>query len=514
MRFNPKRYAVVGLVVAGLATLAALILLILQRSFTLPVQISLALILIGLALFLLLNPQRAREIITGRQARYGSNILVALVAFLGILIAVNYLVNSHTLRWDLTEDKTHTLAPETLQVLANLPSPVQVNAFFTAGYPSESTATLLDSFKFNSNGKFDFKFINPDAEPVLAQQAGITQDGSLVLRMDNRSEILTFPSEQSIASALIRLANPGERVIYFITGHGEFDSLSSAESGLSQLASALSAKNYTLKTLNLPANPAIPADALSIIIAGPRQNFSDSEIQVLQTYQDAGGSLIIWSTPKILTDIGDSPEHLAGFLSNAWGLQLGLDMIVDLNIDPPIIAYGATYGQHPITEQISTLATLFPRARSVTTPGSPPNITLTPLVSTAENSWAETDITSLEGNQVSPDEGKDLLGPVTLAFAGENTLSGARLVVVGNAEFITNAYYTQYGNLNLALNMVDWASAQDNLLNLTPRPATTRSLITPTVTTQNLLLLGSVILLPGLVLLIGVIVWVRQRQRG
>jgi ABC-type uncharacterized transport system involved in gliding motility auxiliary subunit len=515
MKSNLKRFAPFGLYLSGLAGLAAIVLYFLQRSFSLAIQICLVLVVIGLALAILLNPKRARELITGRQAKYGSNVVVAFIAFLGIVIALNYIVSNHTIRWDLTEDSEHSLAPETLEVLKTLPSTVQANAFFTADYPSETAANILESFKYNSNGKFDYKFINPDSDPILAQQAGITLNGSVVLTMDNRSETLTYVSEQDVASALVRLSNPGERNIYFLTSHGEFDTTSADDAGLSQLTSTLGSKNYTVKILNLLTNPTIPSDALCVVIAGYTENLNNSEIKAIQAYQDNGGSLVVWATPKILTNIGTSTEALSDFLLTKWDLSLGLDMIVDLNItDQPYLAYGTTHGKHPIVDKLGTLATIFPYARSVTTSENPEGITLTMLVSTSENSWAETELTGLGNNQVSPDEGKDLLGPVSLAYAGINNSTGARIVVVGNAEFATNAYYTQYGNLDFAINSIDWAAYQDNLLNLTSKQTTTRTVITPTVMIRNVLLLVSVVLLPGIVLTIGTIVWVQRRKRG
>jgi ABC-type uncharacterized transport system involved in gliding motility auxiliary subunit len=514
MKVNRNRLALYSLYLSGLAIIVAIVLFIIQGSLKLEAQVLLGLSLIGVALSVLLNPQKVRKLLARRQARYGSNVLIAFVAFLGIVVALNYIVNHNTVRWDLTEDKEHSLAPETLDVLKSLKSQVQANAFFTASYPSETTANLLDSFKFNSNGKFDYKFINPDSDPILAQEAGITQDGSVVLTLDGRSETLTYATEQNVASALVRLSNPGERTIYFLTGHGEYDITSTQDSGLSQVVATLKSKNYTVKTINLLATPVIPSDALSIIIAGNIQDLSVSEIEAIKTYQDSGGALIVWSTPKVLTKIEETNEGFENFLSTYWGISLGNDMIVDLNIDPPIIAYGSTYGKHPITENLATLATLFPRAHSVTALNALDNISLTLLVSTGENSWAETEISSIENNQVSPDADKDIIGPVPLAFAGENSVTDSKIVVVGNAEFAANAFYSQYGNLDLAINMIDWASDQDNLLNLTAKQSTTRTLVSPTVTIQNLLLLVSVILLPGIVLIIGVVVWVQRRKRG
>jgi ABC-type uncharacterized transport system involved in gliding motility auxiliary subunit len=64
------------------------------------------------------------------------------------------------------------------------------------------------------------------------------------------------------------------------------------------------------------------------------------------------------------------------------------------------------------------------------------------------------------------------------------------------------------------LNGIDWAAAQDNLISLTPHEQTQRFLAAPQTYTFGLILLGSVFLLPGLVLLTGVTVWLQRRRRG
>jgi hypothetical protein len=86
-----SRFAPLGLYLSLVAALAAGVLYILQRQWNLPVQICLGLIVIGLAGFALLDPERVRVAFSGRQARYGSNALVLSVAFLGIIGVTNYL---------------------------------------------------------------------------------------------------------------------------------------------------------------------------------------------------------------------------------------------------------------------------------------------------------------------------------------------------------------------------------------------------------------------------------------
>ncbi|HEY5668521.1 MAG TPA: hypothetical protein VIS10_00910, partial [Anaerolineales bacterium] len=127
-----RRFAPVGLYLAILAALTSISLYVIQREWNLYLQISLGVVLLGLAIFALLDPGRVRTALTGRQARYGSNALVMAVAFVGILVVVNYLGYKNSKRWDLTEDKQNTLATETLDTLANLPEPVEALGFYTA----------------------------------------------------------------------------------------------------------------------------------------------------------------------------------------------------------------------------------------------------------------------------------------------------------------------------------------------------------------------------------------------
>ncbi len=75
-----RRFAVFGLYLALLAALVAVGLFIIQREWNLYLQISLAFILLGLGIFALLDPQRVRAALSGRQAKYGSNALVLTIA--------------------------------------------------------------------------------------------------------------------------------------------------------------------------------------------------------------------------------------------------------------------------------------------------------------------------------------------------------------------------------------------------------------------------------------------------
>src|ERR1044072_8056316 len=87
--------------------------------------VSAGLIVLGLAAYAIMEPDRVRRFFTGRQARYGRNAPGLAIAFLGILIVGNVLAYQNPVPVaDLTEDKTNTLSPELASALKTLPENV------------------------------------------------------------------------------------------------------------------------------------------------------------------------------------------------------------------------------------------------------------------------------------------------------------------------------------------------------------------------------------------------------
>ena len=290
------RYAFIGLIIAGLGCVATGLLAIVQgtvalKLFTPPspesipqwLAISAAVLILGLAIYSILNPDGVRRFLTGRQARYGSNALVMSLAFLGILFVVNLLVYQNPKSWDFTEGQQHSLAPQSVQALATLPGKVTAIAFFTTQTPADTARQLLNDFKSKSNGKFDFRFVDPNADPVLARQYGVTGDGKIVLTMGKATETAAFADETSLTQAMIRLISPQTRAVYFLTGHGEPDINGTDNTSLSRARETLESKNYTVKTLNLAATNKAPDDAKAIVVAGPMNPLLDSEVGLLKS---------------------------------------------------------------------------------------------------------------------------------------------------------------------------------------------------------------------------------------
>ncbi|GAB4482262.1 MAG: hypothetical protein OHK0031_04770 [Anaerolineales bacterium] len=521
-----RRYAPLGLILAGLALLTIFILLLVRglsaaSIVTLPdpslldraTLIAAALIALGLALTGLLNPDGVREFLTGRQAQYGSNAFVMLLAFLGILIFINLMAFQNPKTWDLTEDKSNTLAPETIKTLQSLPAPVHARAYFSANANKDSAQKLLEKFKTESAGNFSYEFIDPELNKVAAQADNIQRDASIVLLMGEGRELVESVTESELMSGLLRLLNPEARVIYFVTGHGEVDTSASQDPSYFSLKSGLSAKNYSVLPLDLRASGQVPTDASAVVVAGAKKALSPAEMKALQEYLARGGGLLILKEPEALIPFGTATDPLTT-LTGQWGIHFADDLIVDPNVQPASFAASdpLAYGSHPITNNLRGVYTYFPTARSLSLDSAPANITLTPLAQTSANAWGETDMASIQNKSVQQNE-SDLPGPLILAAAAEDSQTSARLVVIGDTELATNSLYAS-GNADLLMNAIDWAAKKDKLIDLTPKNRVDRQYTPPSTLGLVGIIVVSLCLLPLIVIVGGVSAWLSRRRRG
>ncbi len=522
-----RNYSFVALIVAGIAVIATILLgitrgLVAMQVFTVAkvenlnraILVSIGVIILGLAIYAFVEPDRVRRALTGRQARYGSNAFIMSLAFIGILIVANVLAFQNPVNVaDLTQDKTNTLSPELVKAVKQLPSKVTATAFFAQSSTADATK-LLSNIKANSNGNFDYKFVNPDQDPQAAIAAGITGDGKILLQMGEHKTIAASATEDEILKGLLRLLNPQSSEIYFLTGHGEHDIQQSGQTSMSRAVATLGSKNYTVKPLNLLVDNKIPANARVIVIAGPQKPVSDNEVKLLKAFLDKGGSLIVMEDPTPPTQFGTSPDPLADMLAKDWGITFDNDIVIDLNSPQPTTAAAAFYdSSHAVTKNMNNLVAFFPFTRSLEAT-APNNVTDTVLVKTNQRSWGETDFASLsQGGQVALNN-NEKVGPLNLVVAGENTATKGRVVVFGTSEFATDQIFDSYGNGDMFVNAVDWTAEQENIVNITPKNTTTRTFNPPTGIHWIMILLSSIFIIPGLIVLGGVSTWLARRRQG
>lgn len=525
MRAGWRLVAAPVLAVVGLTALAgASAYWFISGQFDVNTQMALAGGLLALAAFLALAVDQAQTWLGGRQFRYGANAVSLSLIVLAILVLVNYLAQSrYSRRWDLTENQQFTLSDQTKTVLAQLPQPAQVYAFYSSDLGSyrQEAEGLLEEYAYNSNGRLTYEFIDPVLQPTRAQAMGVTSNATVVFALGERREQVSYGGEQEFTSALIRLTSAGPRVVYFTTGHGERSPEEAANVGLSQVRDGLQAENYEVQTLNLLVTDTIPADASAIVVASPTIPLGITETQVISSYLAAGGKAVFLLDPWLQgrAEAG-APDPLVEYLQAQWGIRVADNLVVDpasSQLTDPLVPVAFEYGASPITAKLGGVATAFPAARTVTSAGgqAPPDVLVTSLVRTTDAAWGETDFASLSAGKPANDEQTDEAGPLSLAASAENSRTRARVVVFGDADFASNSGAQWPGNSDMFLNSVNWVTELENLITIRPKadPAY-RPPIDASARTLNTIFLLSVVLIPGGVLALGVYVWWSRRKHA
>jgi len=488
----------------------------------------------GLVCTLLYILSQWREIaraFSGREARFGTLAVASAVVVLAILIAINYLASRHNRRWDLTAAKQFTLSDQTRTILQSLERPVDIKVFAQPD-DFERFRDRLDEYQ-HATRQVAIEYVDALKFPSRAAQYQVQSLGTVVFEYDGRTERVTSDSEQELTNGLIKVVQGAEHKVYFVQGHGEKGPEGAERDGYSTITGSLRDENYTVEPLVLAQQKEVPADASVLVIAGPRTDFFEPEIDMLKQYLARGGKVLFLLDPPDKPGAGDLTRLTA--LLNDWGIEVGNNIVVDVSGMGQLLGTGpevpvaAKYQPHPITERFNLL-TAFRLARSVTpAEGGTSGRFAQTLVETSPGSWAETDVkTLMTSGEVSRDlAAGDKQGPISLAAAVSAPAAEppppaegkapedapkpeTRIVVFGDSDFASNAWLGIQGNRDLFMNSVNWLAQQENLISIRPRDPEDRR-ITLTSDQQRRIFWLTVLIIPGLILFAGIQTWWRRR---
>lgn len=449
-----------------------------------------------------------------RQTKHGINFAVLLVSTIGIVVILNAVLSTRVWQYDLTSKKFFSLSDKTKQVLQRLDKkPLRGIAFFSqeSSDSKETTQDLLNSYQSNYN-QFSYEFIDPNMEPTLAKQYGIDRNNVLVITYEGKNEIITTIDEESMTNALVKITSKTSKLVCFLKGHGEY----TIEDQYSTAKQVLAKDNYQVTSMLLTGQEKVPETCTIMVIPSSKNGLQDNEIQAINAYLQSHG--------KALFLLNALDSNMYNSLLDDWGITVGSDIIIDTSLGffrNPFAPILQLYADNPITKKLSSIA--LHDARMVDQTTTPPQgITVEWLAKTGESSWAETDLTNLR--QPSFDRATDRPGPISVAALAYGTQGDAttaapeekkpetRIVAIGDTDFITNQYlYETFGNKDFLLNSINWLAEEESLIGISPKEKQNDPIVLSSAQ-MNMILYTTVLGLPGIVLLLGIIVWWKRRK--
>ena len=515
---------------------------------------SLSVLIIGLSLLFLALAFSARSVaafLMGRQGRYGTNILIMSAAFLVIAILVNFLLFRNTLRVDATSTRIFTLSPQAVSVLENLDRAVQITLFYDPSSPreqfqAEQTSDLLNELSRRTN-RLTYRLEDPELNPSLANRYGVVTYPTLVfedLTTNRLQELRCIPSpectnytEQELVAGLLLVTGQEQKRVYFLTGHKEKGT--SVEAGSTELGDegydlaigGMRRDNYQVGFLNLLETGEIPDDTAVLVIAGPEQDLTAEEKELILEYLKRGtvreDGAVVGARLLGLFD-PETPESFADMLTN-WGIDLGYYPIADLlssvaeePLTPIVQRSNQQYISRediPITDQLTT--NMFPGATDVGLTVDeqvdvPSYIDIYRMIVSSPG-WMETDP---EEVLLNPEEEElsiwsyarvvQALGTFTEEPDDLGNPPAAKFVLFGDSDFAKNRFYASFDNADLLLNSVNWLAEDYNLISIRPKVVPYRELVV-TAGERDFIKWSSWFLPPAVMAIMGFYVWWRRR---
>ena len=473
----------------------------------------------------------------------GLNVGLQVMLLLAIFMAINRVSYRHHRRWDLSPQRSFTLSGATLNFLGKLSKEVFIANIIARDDPLfGETQSLLEEYRIQGGGRVKVRSIDPlrdiERAEALKAETGLSLDQSGVIvrcekrvRFIRREELVVreegtqtqraikeYRGEDAVTSAVVHVVEGAERRLYFVVGKGARSEESFLQS-LRSLGELGRQQNFQLFGLNLAEVGAVPADADAVIVLGPRYDLSLREVDLLKAYwqRQRAGLLVL------LDPAGETPRLDA---------MLGLNGVMPRN-DRVLYAESTRAGprkqyvveavfdrESMITRPMATSSTSLPgQTRSLELRRDDEqlrtsNIEVAALMSATERFWAERQ----HVEELPVADAQDVTRDVVLAASIERgsmrderlKVENGRMIVVGNAALLEPQSALAV-NRDFIASALNWMLSRERLIGITPKPRRNyRIELSPRQT--ETIFWSSTVVLPGLVLCLGLVIWSGRRN--
>ena len=458
--------------------------------------------------------------------RGGSYSLLISAVVLAILIAVNVFASAlpaNLTQYDISSSQLYSITSNTKVVVNALKEDVTIYWIVQSGEEDDIIENLLSRYESLSD---HIKVVkrNPDVYPTFAEQYTDEQveNNSLVVECGDRSRYISysdiyitetnmysyyyttsFDGEGAITSAIDYVVSEDLPQMYVLEGHGEAELPST-------FSDQLEKENIETTTLSLLNVDEIPEEADCILIYAPSSDISEEEKEMLSSYVEGGGKLMVIAGPTedgVLTNLYSLLED--------YGVTTSEGIVVES--DRNYYAFQAPYvllptiGSSEITDSLieENYYVLMPISQGMTVGTAPDGVTVTELLTTSDTAFSKVagyDLTTYEW-----EEG-DIDGPFALAVSIENESEG-QIVWFSSSVFLEDMYnaYSSGANANLAMNALSSLVGEREAMSIRSK-SLNYNYLTISDSTSSLLRVMMIGVFPLAYLGVGVCVVVRRRR--
>ena len=470
----------------------------------------------------------------------GLNVFLIVIIVLAVTGMLNYLSRDYFFRFHLNTRNHDQLSSLTTKLLQSITNKVNVTIFYDKDEPFYTTVNdLLRQYSL-ANSRISVRTVDYLRDPAAAQRIkteyDITAqnatnwvifecegrkfpvDGNTLTQWateqvpntkepEFRKRPVAFLGEQKFTGAILTVTNPKQLNAYYLTGHGEQNPVTA----YSKFIEVVANNAISVRALSLLATNTIPQDCNLIIIAGATAALFTNELDKIEQYLFQGGRMLVLFDfnsfdPKTLTERTGLDKVLA-----KWGVEVGAAFVQDAEraVTQDSLMIREFNPRHPIVNALLDSALYLALPRPIFKANSQSQAPDAPKVD-------ELAFTGPKGFLL----GSKKYGRYPVMAAVEKgairnvvTERGAtRLVIIGDSVIFNNQGIENLMNRAFAGYVINWLLDRTQMLQgVGARRVSEYHLVmtkSQMQTTQWILLAG----MPGCVLLLGALVWLRRRR--
>lgn len=489
---------------------------------------------------------RLKAFLKSRKARHGSISIAITAVVIAIVIILNIICSLITERFpdiaiDLTSNNSFALQDDTVKYMSHLNKDVTVYILMTKsdfeghGNYFVQAKKLLEKMQSNSNGKLKLKYVDLTSTPTFASNypnldwSTAANNYLSIVECGTEYRALTLEDcfeydqetysyygsynftgtkiEQAVVTAILNVTTEDKVVVDMINGN--------QEQNYSAMKNLLENNAYSVNEISL-ATGNIDDDAAIAILYAPSVDLDESAITKLSEWLDNDGK---YGRSLIFVPCADKVDtpNLDEFL-NEWGMQVNGGYVFETNTDRLIrgdssFAFIVNYGDY-YTDNLKN-----------------PNI---PVVVTDAHDIIITDDSVAHGLLKTSNEAgvqpydvndewdyRDAITGEELNIGAEGVKTGSdesssRVVVFGSFTMFsaTIMQYNSFNNSAYFMNVINTIAERDDTgITIESKSMDNGELGTIDLTTKNILFVIFIIILPVGILVTGMVMWLRRRNK-
>ncbi|MBN1624559.1 MAG: GldG family protein [Clostridia bacterium] len=474
------------------------------------------------------------QILASKRLKYGTSAIVIMVLSVVIFVVLNLLVGLVPYQMDLTPEGLYSLSEQTKFLLETIEKDVVIYGLFdeTKVEPGNEIRDVMDLLtQYEQNKHITVKYLDPsknvgfltEIDPEQLLNIGL-RDFLVVSGESKRlikyydmfvsiaSESTDFgtsdvgsKAETAFTSAVYYVTKETQPKIYSTRGHGEY----SFDTGYITIGEFIKTNGFDHDSVDLSISGKVPDDASVILIANPKEDFTDDEIDMLRDFMNKGNSIMITLDS---TDTNEKYVNIQSLLKD-YNLAFRYDKIKEGDENYHIVGnrymispalYTGTLINSPIKDAFSNI--LADNVRSVE-------------ILRKSGTWLETEallLTSTKALSESVYDENDSQGAVYVGVASTDNKNDSRIIAIGSADYIQDQrlfYYKQYEDsaIRFTLNCLKWLEGDDDEIFIETKNYFA-NFITVSAGQSKTISILTIYVMPGIILLLGLAVYLRRRN--